>query len=226
MTYYIFKPATNTPETGPEYPQVQKMRPGYDYKAHNSVHALSKEVEHLPNYTPDLDYFVLNGKAKLTDLLSVSVVHGGFLISPKLKDIFEQFNLPLHKFYPAKVSFKKELFDYFWFHIISNLTDQVDYSHSKFFIYYNYAHNLGYVDIHSKKYLIKKREKIKKDNQDKTVTIWAEQIKMNSISDHKLDLFEIGMFDANCYISETLRNVIINQMVTGCFTQQATNLFI
>lgn len=224
MSYYIFKPAVDTPETGPVFPQVQKMRPGYNYQAANSVHALSREVEHLPEYSPDLDYFVVNGKAKLTDLLSVSVVYGGFLITPRLKELLEQFNLPIHKFYPAKVSYKKDYFDYFWFHIISDFSDKVDYPSSKFFVYYNYSTNLGNVEVRSKKDLIEKREKIKKDNPEKTITIWAEHIKMNEQFISKLDLFEVGTFDANCYISEELKNAIVTQKITGCSMEEATNL--
>jgi hypothetical protein len=226
MLYYIFKPATNTTETGFVFPQVSKMRPGYNYGTPNSVHALSRAVEHLPDYEPDLDCFVVDRKAKLTDLLSVSVTYGGFLISPKLKGIFEQFNLPLHKFFPAKVSYKKELFDYFWFHIVCNLTDQVDYSSSKFFTYYNYAHNLGYVDIRSKEDLTKHRENIKKDNPGKTITIWAEKIKMNEQFDKTLDLFEIGMFDANFYISKRLKDMIMELGVTGLSISPADNILI
>jgi hypothetical protein len=76
MYYYIFKPATNTPETGFVFPQVQKMKPGYNYKAVNSVHALSRAVQHIPDFIPDLNFFVVSGIAKLTDLLSVSLVYG------------------------------------------------------------------------------------------------------------------------------------------------------
>lgn len=82
------------------------MKPGYNYKAPNSVHALSKETKKLPAYEPDLDYFILHNQAKPTYLLSVTPVSGGFMVSEKLKQILEQFTLPLHKFYPAKVLHK------------------------------------------------------------------------------------------------------------------------
>ena len=124
--FHTFQPACNTIETGSEYPQVQKMAPGYDYRAANSVYALSKAVEKFPDFTPNFDYFVAQGKAKLTDLLSVATVNGGFLISNRFKFLLEKFNIAQHRFYPAKVSYKKQLYDYYWMHIISDLTNFVD----------------------------------------------------------------------------------------------------
>lgn len=226
MPYYIFKPATNTIETGPAYPQVQKMAPGYDYKAPNSVHAMSREVERLPDYEPNFDYFIVQGNAKLSDLLSVAVIHGGFLISEKLKAVLEQFNLPTHKFYPAKVMHKKQFHSYYWMHIICNLTDYVDYPKSTFFVYHNFSKNLGYVDIASKEELLQKRLKLKSDNPGKTVTIWVEKIFLRASFNKQLDLFEIGTFDANYYISEALHQSLIKEKITGCLITPANNLHI
>jgi hypothetical protein len=213
-----------TPETGQQYPQVQKMSPGYDYKASNSVYALSREYQKFPDYEPNLDYFVLHGKAKLSDLLSVAVVHGGFLISEKFQNVLEPFNLAPHKFYPARVYFRKQFYRYYWMHIICDLSDQVDYSKSTFFVYHNYSKNLGYTNVTSKEELNKKREKIETDNPGKTVTIWAEKIHLNNAFDHSLDLFDIGNFDSNYYISEQLKNKIISEKITGCDIQPAYNL--
>ena len=215
MNYYIFKPAVNNLETGSVYPQIQKMSPGYNYKAPNSVHALSKEYQHLPDFTPDLDYFELAGKAKLSDLLSTAMVYGGFLISEKLKNVFEQFTLPTHRFYSARVKYKNQFYNYYWMHIICDLTNAVDYKNSKFFIYYNYAHNLGYVDVSSKTELAEKEKKLKVDNIGKTITIWAEKLSLTKNFDTNIDLFKIGQFDSNYYISERLQKAIINANITG-----------
>ena len=224
MQYYIFKPAAGTPETGQVFPQVQKMKPGYNYKAHNSVHALSREYQKLPDYEPDLDYFIVHARANLTDLLSVTVTYGGFLISEKLKSIFEQFNLPTHKFFSAKIQHKKQFYDYYWMHIMSNLADVVDYPRSTFFVYHDYSKNLGYVDISSKEELIQKRQKIKSDNPGKLVTIWAEKIAFGPSFDKTLDLFEVGTFNSDYYISESLKYVIVKEKITGCSMHPAKNL--
>lgn len=219
MSFYIFKPAT-----GKVYPQIQKMSPEYDYAAKNSVHALSREYQNLPEFVPNLDYFVLDNKSTLTDLLSVSVAHQGLLISSKLKNIFEKFSLPTHKYFPAKVKYKKLFYNYYWIHIICDLTDLVDYKNSKFFIYYNYCHNLGYININSKEDFLQKKDKIKKDNIGKTITIWAEKIHFTDKFKHQIDLFEITQFDANYYISERLKTAIIHNSISGTQIIPAENI--
>lgn len=226
MPYCIFKPAINSTETGPVYPQVQKMSPDYDYDAPNSVHRLSREVDKLPDYEPNIDYLILHGKAKPSDLLSVTPISNGFLVSEKLKTIFEQFNLPTHRFYPAKVQHKTQFYNYYWLHIICNLTDKVEYPKSTFFVYYNFSKNMGYVDVASKDDLLQKRQKLKADNPGKTVTIWAEKITLKHSSNKNLDLFEIGTFDANYYISEPLQQALIKAKITGYSITPASNLII
>jgi hypothetical protein len=111
-------------------------------------------------------------------------------------------------------------------HIISDLTDFVDYPNSTFFIYYNYSHNLGYVTIDSKKDFKQQKDKVKKDNPDKTITVWAEKIKLKADFDISLDLFEIGSFNANYYISERLKTTISAASITGCDISIATNILI
>jgi hypothetical protein len=222
--YYIFEPACNTSETGSEFPQVQKMAPGYDYKSPNSVYALTKATEEFPGFTPNLDYFIVHAKAKLTDLLSATTVDGGFLISPRFKMLWEKFILTSHRFYPAKVLYKKRFYEFYWLHIISNLTRFVDYRKSTFFAYYNYRHNLGYISIKSKEDLAIKKAKIKKDNPEKTITIWAETICLNEHFDKSLDLFTVGGFDSNYYISERMKAVIESEKITGCNIHSAVNL--
>lgn len=224
MKYYIFKTAVNNLETGSVYPQIQKMSPGYNYKAPYSVYALSKEYQHLPDFIPDLDYFELAGKAKLSDLLSTAMAYGGFLISEKLKNVFEKFTLPMHRFYSARVKYKNQFYNYYWMHIICDLTNAVDYKNSKFFIYHNYAHNLGYIDISSKAELEEKQKKLKADNPGKTITIWVEKIIFNNAFNEKIDLFKIGQFDSNYYISEQLKKAIIGASITGVNMQKAENI--
>ncbi|MDO6433266.1 hypothetical protein Q4E93_21830 [Flavitalea sp. BT771] len=226
MSYYIIEPACNTIETGSQYPQVQEMGPDYDYKAGNSVYALSRCVYNFPDFVPNLDYFVVKGKAKLTDLLSVAPINGGLLISSRFKELLENFSLVSHRFYPSKVSYKRTFYEYYWMHIISNLTDLVDYPASTFFTYFNYTHNLGYTAVSSKEDYLFQKSEIKKNNPGKSITLWAEKIKLSDHFDKSLDLFEISSFDSNFYISEQLKAAIISINLTGCNIKPATNLLV
>jgi hypothetical protein len=59
------------------------MTSDYDYNASDSVHALSNHYNKLPAFEPNLNSFVLHARAKLTDLISVAVAYGGFLLSER-----------------------------------------------------------------------------------------------------------------------------------------------
>ena len=178
----------------------------------------------IPEYTPNLDHFVLAGKARPTDLLSVAVINGGFLISEKFKKILEQFKLPTHKFYPAKVKRRNELLDYYWMHMICNLTDNVDYPNSKFFVYQNFSTALGFIDINSKDDYFQKSEALKSNNPGKILAIWASQIVLPSSIVEHLDLFEIVKLNADTFISEGLRKAIKDEGITGCYITNAGKL--
>ena len=154
------------------------------------------------------------------------MVYGGFLISEKLKNVFEQFQLPTHQFYSARVKYNNQFYNYYWMHIIFDLTNSVDYINSKFFIYYNYAHNLGYVDITSKTELEQKEKKLKIDNPEKTIAIWAETLSLNQSLNKAFDLFKIGQFDSNYYVSKHLRENIVKNNITGIDMRSAENIII
>jgi hypothetical protein len=109
-------------------------------------------------------------------------------------------------------------------HIICDLTDHVDYINSKFFVYYNFSKNIGYVDISSKDELSKKENTLKKLNPGKSVAIWAEEVALKNDSDIKLDLFQIGNFSANYFISEFLKAEIQKKEIIGCSFMPAGNL--
>lgn len=165
--YYTLKYACNTLETGSEYPQIQKMKNGYDYNATDSTSALSKARNKFLTFQPNLDSFQLHSKAKMTDLLSNGLTGAfGILISDKLKNVLEKYKIVSHKFYPAKIALKNEIFEnYYWMQIISDLTSCIDYNKSKFFIYKDYSINVGNIAIVSKEDLLNKREQLKKKSQ-------------------------------------------------------------
>ena len=227
--YYTFNFACNTLDTGKEFPQIQKMKIGYDFNTHDSVHALAKARNKFPTFLPNLNAFLLHSNAKLTDLISSSFTTGtsGILISEKLKHIIEQHKIVSHNFYPATVIFKKEEFrNYYWMHIVSDITSNVDYNKSTFYIYKDYSLNLGNTPIFSKEDLIQKREQLKQDNPSQTITIWADKICFNKTFDKSLDFFKIGMFDSDYYISERLSQILFDNKITGCDINIAQNLLI
>lgn len=224
MTYYIIKPAISNIDTGTAYPQVQKMSSDYNYEAKDSVHALSRTILPIPDFTPNLEYFVLHNQAKFSDLLSVAVIHGGLLVSEKFKKILQQFNLINHQFYTATVANKKERNTYFWLHTKEPLYKYINYSKSSFVVLLNYAHQVGQINITSYEDYLTQKEILKANNEGKTISIWADKIMFDSSFNTNLDLFKIGMFDSNFYVSDRLKHTIEENNITGTLINQATNL--
>jgi hypothetical protein len=128
--YYILKPAVDTPETGNAYPAVESY-PDYDFNAPNSVHKLN--FREFPDFTPDIRFKLAKG-AKLCDMMGQATINAnGFLISEKLKSIFEKANIVPHKFYPATIEAKGTLHQYYWVHLVwPDGQDYVDFKNTKF----------------------------------------------------------------------------------------------
>jgi hypothetical protein len=223
MRYYTLDYVANK-ETGSQFPQIQEMSKGYDYSASNSVHSL--KGSRFPEQTPNFNSFLLHSKAKLSDLISEGVTGGGgMVVSEKFKDILDSVNLVSHKYYPIKIIHKGiEHTNYFWLHIISDLTEYVDYTKSKFFIYKNFAFDQGDIQILSKEDLIKKRLDIKKE--DSSLTIWSKQITFLPSFDKNLDMFIVSLFDAKTYISDALKNKIEQEKITGIKITVANNIYL
>jgi hypothetical protein len=214
--YYSLKPASGTVETGPIFPQIQKMKASYDFDSQDSVYALSKHTTEFAKFNPNLDYFILHNQAKLTDCLSCVFTSSiGLLVSEKLKTCLEKFKLVSHRFYEANVSYKGKIHHYFFMHVISDLSDFVNYEKSIFFILHNFSHNLGYISIKSSNDFDAKRIKVKNENPQQTVAIWSEKLTMIKNFDNTLDFFEIGKLDYSYYISEQLYQKLMTERISG-----------
>lgn len=232
MEYYRFKEACATKETGSEYPQLQRWSPGYDDDNPNSYYSYynaSNRGSIFPDFTPDMDSLVLHNKAKLTDLLS-SGLSIGFIISHKLKTIFEKYNFPSSKFYPTTIIHKKERLDsYYLMHIISNYyvdyLEWVDYNKSVFIVSGIANNNPEYVTLSSKEDYLEKSKQLQEEALiSKTFrSIHAELICFNPKFDQTLDCF-IAPFGIQYYISERLKDALIETAVTGCDIQQTNKL--
>ena len=135
-TYYHLDYPYDSVETGKgENAQLGGVSPGYDRNAPNSW----DEVPMAKGFPPDdlnLDYLIVDKKATMTDAIS-PFNSGGFLLSPRLKSLLEGFNLPPHKFYPARLLHKQVFYDYFYFHVVFDYTEHLEYGRSRFGIHSN-----------------------------------------------------------------------------------------
>jgi hypothetical protein len=213
--YYILENACDTEETGPEYPQVQKMGKGYDYNAPDSVWQLSNDI---PKFIPNFDHFVLHKRAKASDFISKSLTAFGFIVSGRFKKTLSSFKLPEHKFYRIKMLHNKTwLDDYHWLQIACDLTEYVDYQKSEFYIR-NLAdplrRDLGAVELLSKTDFELKRKEVRAKNSP-SFAISPKRIMMNNSFDRNLDFFEISGVNNDIFISDRLSQAIQEAKLTG-----------
>ncbi len=234
MQYFILKEAVATKETGPEYPQIQKWKPGYNDDKSDSIFSYweaSNRGQVFPHFEPNLDAMVLHGKAKPTDLISggTSV---GLLISQKLKNIFKEFNFPPHRFYPAIILHKNTaLGPYYLMHMISkyfeDYLDFVEYGKSNFLIEAVDGRPIESIRLHSKQEYLDVSAKLQEQtSKEKTFyAVSAHLIRFNNGFDKNLDCFR-APFGIDYYISQKLKNALVKDNITGFNITRANNIIV
>lgn len=209
MEWYAISNATGK-EVGNVYPQVESMAPGYDLKKPNSVHNIP--FDKYPDFEPDLSYFVLVQKAKLTDVISLGyIIANGFLISEKLKTIFEKFKLPEHKYYPARVLHKNTLHNnYYWMHFAKDCKELIDFDQSIFKL----THPLPFFREDTNYISCENAEELKLEKQKETThEIFIDKVKFNQ--EINLDMLFFDFPWRKFYINQTLINNFKDAKITG-----------
>ncbi|MCR6639841.1 MAG: hypothetical protein NVV82_12900 [Sporocytophaga sp.] len=204
-TYYIISNSTDSMETGNDFPQIQNVTKEYDPNGPNSVYKLYEHRNLNPPFVPELDSFVVRKRTKITDLQSNAFIGGrGLFLSEKFKSLLSDFNLPKHKFFKSTVIKDDDTHTYYWFHLIeSDYRGKVVFEKTKFSNWKdlkldNYQ---DYLDF--------------SENEDKYGQLKANKVTLGNTFDKSLDLFMISAFDQNLYISQKLKDKIIEEKLTG-----------
>ena len=130
--YYILKNDDNPKIVGSDYPQAWKFTKEYDEKCDeaNGIYSFYKKIHNneRPDFVPDLGGLVLSGRAKLTDIVSTSVLPR-LHMNEVAKEVFSSCNLGDYEFYNAQLYLKKakiltQILDYFY---LCPFTDIFDY---------------------------------------------------------------------------------------------------
>ena len=183
--------------------------------AHGPNSRINMEYDKFPKFVPDLR-FQLHEKSKLTDIVNASNINAiGFLMNTRTRDIFEQCNLPEHKFYRSSILDHDEISHlYYWMHIISNDYRMVDFSQSIFriskLLHPQNLDDLTSVQI-SSLYDFKQVEK--------KISLQYEFIIIDTLyvnDQNHYDMIHFGNIDINTvFISEKLANLLKKEKITG-----------
>lgn len=210
--YFILEPAVGTKETGHVFPAVESYG-DYDFNAVNSVHKLKSRE--FPDFEPDLRFKLAKG-AKLCDMMGQATISAhGFLVSERLKSIFEKVSIIPHKYYPAMIEAKEGLHTYYWMQLVSTSEfNMVSYKDSDFFIK-KFSKNLGVLQIESEEDFQKKRAEIGVTN-----TVGFNFIYIRGAD---VDLFSLPFF-SDIYISKNLKSQLDNSKLTGLRISEADRI--
>ncbi|TWU07391.1 hypothetical protein CA54_57970 [Symmachiella macrocystis] len=104
-------------------PVHEDMGPGYDYDAPDSVHNMRFDA--FPEFEPNFHTVHLKGYVHITDLInSIPIPRAGWIVSGRLRSIFESFRITDHRYYSLPVvHLGKEVPDYWWFHLLPTPVD-------------------------------------------------------------------------------------------------------
>lgn len=221
MQYYKLKESLDENIVGTQFPQVWDFVKGYSPKVENNgIFSLyDMYVPGIPDIEPNLSGLKLSSGSKWTDLLSNGYSFNLFIVDEKVRDALERLNIPSHRYYKANIHSmrRKEVKEYYLLKVCSQNVELVDFSRSKFYIRnYDQEANLIKTPIR----INNLKEYIEKycaaDDPDEWVDVWSSKIKLTKeFCEKKLDLFSIGGFDNDWYVSKRFVNVIEDAGLTG-----------
>jgi hypothetical protein len=224
-----------------DYPQHQTMsktKDGYDYNAPDSVYQLW--TDRFLEIQPNFNSIVLSSKIKLTDKLSSGPIGWFvFLVSEKLLNILQRFNLPPYRIYPVPVLHgKKAVHGYSAMHILlpDEFVHEVVFEQSKFWVTKGLEdEKIEELHLNSVADLEKVTSQIDELNQQfkasagsdlearrslKRLFVRAEYFSVRQEFLEKMDLFTIpgnkfAIFPRKFYASSELRHAIEAEKCTG-----------
>ena len=208
--YYQITNELDDKVVGKDYPQV-------DCLTMAQAHLINSW--HLFDPQPELK-FELKKKAVLTDVLKDATISSrGFLISQKIKDLLADFKLMRHQFFNATVKAKKVKLDYYWLHLSEpQLSRYLDYKKSVFYrTEYTFREDL--IDLKSYEHY----EQLKKQDKDASFGVELDQIALSEEFDKALDMFTFLPFGLNIYISQKLRDALLEKNIMGFKIEEATH---
>ncbi len=206
--YYFLKNAVSRKEVGNAMPQCSEMISGYNYSANDSVWNISHNV--FPDYMPNLNSYLLDKEAKLTDFVSKNSPYFGFLVSEKAKQVLQRFHLPIHKFYPASIIKQdKNKENYFLFHYISDFSSVIDYPKSIFSVVQVLKIKENFT-VNNENELLQKIESVLPYSK-----VVSKKISIQQGNKINYDLFLISSNDPRTYISHRLKTALEEAHITG-----------
>jgi hypothetical protein len=212
--FYIIKPAVNNDEVGKVFPSVECID-NYNFESQNSIYKLRSEI--FPDFIPDIRLRLSTG-ANPCDVMNQAVISvPGLLITPRLKVIFQKFDIVPHKYFAASIEKNGTQSEYCWIGFVWNDgINHLDFRNSKFKIKKIFR-DLDEIVVKDYFDLLQKQSEL-----EPFKVIYNYQTTMINV---KYDLF-IHPLNHSIYISENLFNALRIERITGLDFSNAENLLV
>lgn len=139
MKYYKVKYDLNPKVVGSDNPQSWQFTKEYEKRKNNpnAVYALAECMQNykIPDFIPDLDGFVLSGRAKQTNFIHI-VTHRTLFMDEYAKKVLQsKCNLGEHEFYEATLYVRKEPNKYYCLGVFYDIKSVIEYNKCNYVIY-------------------------------------------------------------------------------------------
>lgn len=217
MTFYVLNLSADKKVIGPLYPQINKFVKSKDLI--QKLNQIDNSV-FLSDSNNRLDYFILNDSAKITDIISTSIINGnnGILISERFKNILDD-NLLLcsHKYYPTTLKHRGIFYNnYFFMHLLPfynqiRIVEYADISSSSFYIGNLIGSKIHEITFNTIEEIQETRQEVFKNDSN---LVYSGCFTFNKQLSN-IDLFVIHFCDYNIYISERLKHKLYAEQISG-----------
>ncbi|MET3047106.1 hypothetical protein [Flavobacterium covae] len=206
----------------PDFDRISSSAEGKDIEDSEYYFRKMDEGEVI-NDAPIFDYFYLESFDKKQywewqlndafDFIGQGSQIPGWLISNKLKKIFETFNIAKpHFYYPSKLLYKEKKLDYYIFQFSGKqfrqpLTNHINFSKS---LFYNPNNNLDF-SVENEKELLTMQEKILEDSGFNIINVPIKILLLNK----DIDFISMQNFLGDNIVSERLKQAIEENGIIG-----------
>lgn len=206
MKFYIFKHSSGR-DIGKKYPQVQETHLPKGKTVHDLNFIWNVEFCALPNFIPFLGEIRLIKGAKITDLISVSYVSNGYIISEELFSLLEAHQTGDSINVPVTVNKDDLCFEYKWIHFANNQSQNIDFEQTEIVLKDTFG-EIESVLVNTYEELVELRKKTSslKKIETKNLTIKIEP---------SIDCFYLKELSLGLIISERLGQKIIQENFDG-----------
>lgn len=176
----------------------------------------------IPDFEPNLDCLIVDGRSKLSDLLSSAILYPkGLFVSRTFREVFEQYKLPPHKFFPAQIEKNGTKSEYCFLYMLSDCSSDILFGESTFLVQNIFSGEiLDAIHIDSKEEL-KDSSKLLRNRFGTNLDALDYQIKpsclkfKDSFVKKAWDVFSFSAIGLNYYVTQPLQERMVEANLTG-----------